>query len=254
VVGTDPVPQDRVDWLAAETHPWVEDLTPEASGELTVGQTGEVSAILTQDDTEVPVAWPVTSRWGGSGVQVETGGAGGARVAAGGEMTEEADDSAVVRVNPVTGEITGLRAGTAEVEVTVNGVSTQQTVTVHGEGEEPGDGDDGDDGGSGDGDDGDEEPGDGDDGDGSETPTPPGQDGDGSSDDDPAGPDSGSADPDGGDPSAPADDTTTGEKTSRAPGSLSRTGADAAPLLVAAGVLIVAGATLLLVRRSHHRS
>jgi 3',5'-cyclic AMP phosphodiesterase CpdA len=254
VVGTDPVPQDRVDWLAAETHPWVEDLTPEASGELTVGQTGEVSAILTQDDTEVPVAWPVTSRWGGSGVQVETGGAGGARVAAGGEMTEEADDSAVVRVNPVTGEITGLRAGTAEVEVTVMGVSTQQTVTVHGEGEEPGDGDDGDDGGSGDGDDGDEEPGDGDDGDGSETPTPPGQDGDGSSDDDPAGPDSGSADPDGGDPSAPADDTTTGEKTSRAPGSLSRTGADAAPLLVAAGVLIVAGATLLLVRRSHHRS
>ena len=111
VVGRNPATQDRVDWLAAETRPWVDSLAVEGRDQLAVGEVGEVSATLTQDGREVPVAWPVTAQWGGTGVQVATGGA----------DDEQVDRRAVVRVDPRTGEMTGLRRGAATVTVTVNG-------------------------------------------------------------------------------------------------------------------------------------
>lgn len=124
VVGRNPATQDRVDWLAAETRPWVDSLAVEGRDQLAVGEVGEVSATLTQDGREVPVAWPVTAQWGGTGVHVTTGGAG----------DEQPDRRDVVRVDPRTGEMTGLRRGAATVTVTVNGETARMTVKVAGEG------------------------------------------------------------------------------------------------------------------------
>ena len=124
VVGEHPSTQDRVDWLAAETRPWVDEITLEGQQQLAVGEVGDVSAHITQDGREVPVAWPVTAQWGGAGVQVDTGGLDAERV----------DPRAVVQVDPRTGEITGLRRGAATVEVTVNGETARLTVRVAGDG------------------------------------------------------------------------------------------------------------------------
>ncbi|WP_263310737.1 hypothetical protein [Brachybacterium atlanticum] len=104
VVGRNSTTQDRVARLAAETRPRVDSLAVEGR--------------------EVPVAWPVTAQWGGTGVQVATGAAG----------DEQVDRRAVVRVDPRTGEMTGLRRGAATVTVTVNGEMARMTVQVAGEG------------------------------------------------------------------------------------------------------------------------
>jgi 3',5'-cyclic AMP phosphodiesterase CpdA len=138
VVGTNPSTRDRVDWLAAETHPWVDGLVLEATADLPVGGSGGARATIHQDDREIPVAWPVTSQWGGDGVEVDLRAARdggmpgdtGVPVATGGVGAEEDKCSAVVRVVPSTGELTGLRPGTAHLTVTVNGAGTSAIVTV----------------------------------------------------------------------------------------------------------------------------
>lgn len=124
VVGEHPTTQDRVGWLAAETRPWVDSVALEGRRQLAVGEVGEVSAHISQDGREVPVAWPLTARWGGTGVQVASGASG----------DEQPDRRAVVRVDPRTGEITGLRRGAATVTVTVNGETARHTVHVAGSG------------------------------------------------------------------------------------------------------------------------
>ncbi|MGO1201341.1 MAG: metallophosphoesterase family protein, partial [Dermabacteraceae bacterium] len=119
-VGTEPSTQDRVDWLAAETHPWVDEISVQAPRKLTVGGVGDASASFSQDGRTMPVAWPVTSQWGGEGVQVL------------GDGAESSDRRGVVRLNPTTGEITGMRPGTATLSVTVNGRTATTTVEVAG--------------------------------------------------------------------------------------------------------------------------
>lgn len=116
LVGPSPAPGTaRTAWLQVQTHARVDALTVDQPGALGVGQTKTVSAVLTQDGgRQVPVAWPVTATWGGAGVQVGT-----ART-----------PRAVVRIDPATGTITGLRPGTATLTVTVNGVTAQTPVTV----------------------------------------------------------------------------------------------------------------------------
>ena len=78
--------------------------------------------MFTQDGRTVPVAWPVTAQYSGRGVLVDDGS----------EAAEVADDSAVIRVNPLTGEVTAIRPGEAELVVTVNGRSHSQCITVEG--------------------------------------------------------------------------------------------------------------------------
>src|SRR5690625_4908976 len=145
-VGESPTTADRVDWLAAETRPWVDEISVQGSEQLPVGGGGEVSASIVQDGLEAPVAWPMTAQWGGAGVQIDAGtgpsapqGEPGAQdpLAEQDGPGEHADPSAVLRLNPLTGEITGLRPGTATVQVTVNGRSAEQTVTVAGDGPDP---------------------------------------------------------------------------------------------------------------------
>lgn len=148
-VGKNPSPQDRVNWLAAETRPWVDEVSLEAAGVVPLGETGSASASFKQDGRTVPVVWPVTAQWGGDGVQVVDGSQ---------QFERAAAQDAVIRFNPSTGEITALRPGTAELSVTVNGRTATQKVTVpaadneqpepdtpenpdEGDGEEPGEGD-----------------------------------------------------------------------------------------------------------------
>src|SRR5690625_6838031 len=65
-VGESPTTADRVDWLAAETRPWVDEISVQGSEQLPVGGVGEVSASIVQDGLEAPVAWPMTAQWGRS--------------------------------------------------------------------------------------------------------------------------------------------------------------------------------------------
>ncbi|WP_293788006.1 metallophosphoesterase, partial [uncultured Aeromicrobium sp.] len=115
-----PQVEDRVDWLAAATQPWVDELALEAPGHLMVGQSADVAATLMQDGRQVPVAWPVTAQWGGDGVAVDDGR----------ELTASPASDAVVRVNPSTGQLTALQPGTAVVSVTVNGRTAEMAVEV----------------------------------------------------------------------------------------------------------------------------
>lgn len=121
-VGRNPTTADRVAWLAAETKPWVDDLTLTLPKVLAEGESADFSAVFTQDGRTVPVAWPVTAQYSGRGVLVDDGS----------EAAEVADDSAVIRVNPLTGEVTAIRPGEAELVVTVNGRSHAQCITVEG--------------------------------------------------------------------------------------------------------------------------
>ena len=138
-VGANPTTADRVAWLAAATKPWVDDLTLTLPKVLAEGESADFSAVFTQDGRTVPVAWPVTAQYSGRGVVVDNGS----------EAAEVADDSAVIRVNPLTGEVTAIRPGEAELVVTVNGRSHSQCITVEGASapakpapsEEPSDGD-----------------------------------------------------------------------------------------------------------------
>lgn len=115
LVGPVPQPGARLAWLQVETHARVDQLSLSGPGPLGVGGSAPLVATLVQDGgRRVPVAWPVSAQWGGEGVVVGGGAAG----------------AAVVRYDPDTGRLTGLRSGTATVRVTVNGVSAETVVRV----------------------------------------------------------------------------------------------------------------------------
>lgn len=118
---TPPEPGQRLDWLRVQTHPRVDALTLEAPTELRVAEEVTASASLSQDeDRTVPVAWPVSAQWGGSHVAVRTGG----------KDRGPESGRAVVRYDPATQTLTGLRPGTATLTVTVNGVTDEVDLTV----------------------------------------------------------------------------------------------------------------------------
>ncbi|MFX4272622.1 phosphodiester glycosidase family protein [Propionibacteriaceae bacterium Y1685] len=117
VVGAAPTPVSaRTGWLQVETMARVDALELSAPAALRVRETAEVTATVVQDRTRrVPVAWPVSAQWSGEGVTVPG---------------ERGNGRAVVEVDPATGELRGLRRGTATVTLTVNGVSKSAEVTV----------------------------------------------------------------------------------------------------------------------------
>ncbi|GGU37971.1 phosphodiester glycosidase family protein [Nocardioides albus] len=112
VVGSDPGPGARLRWLRAETRPAVDTVSIGAPESLAAGSAVTLEATFAQGTATVPVAWPVTADWGGDGVVVGERGHG------------------VVRLDPVTRKLTALRPGTATVTLVVNGVKSEQTVTV----------------------------------------------------------------------------------------------------------------------------
>jgi len=111
MVGVDPAAEGTGDdgWFSWEVEARAEDVAVSGPEELAVGTSGQVSALLTQDDTRVvPVAWPVSSRWGGDGVFVGP--------------AADAPSDAVLALDPATHEATAVAPGRATVEVEVNGV------------------------------------------------------------------------------------------------------------------------------------
>ncbi|MCT2582891.1 phosphodiester glycosidase family protein [Actinophytocola gossypii] len=113
-------PWDRDRWLAAEVRPHVDSLSVDAPGTLPVGQSTVVTATLTQDDREVPVAYPVSADWSASpSVHVGPG---------------KAKRWHVARFDPATGELTALRPGRIVLAVRVNGEREQVTVRLTAEG------------------------------------------------------------------------------------------------------------------------
>ncbi|SDU49204.1 Flagellar filament outer layer protein Flaa [Jiangella alkaliphila] len=120
LLGLEPSRGDKNDddgWLRAEVRARVDAITLQAPATLAPGATGAVSATVAQDGVRtVPVQWPVSAQWGGTGVYVGP--------------ADKAPRWAVVAVDPAAGTIQGLRAGAATVTVTVNGETASQAVTV----------------------------------------------------------------------------------------------------------------------------
>ncbi|GGO51453.1 hypothetical protein GCM10012287_33510 [Streptomyces daqingensis] len=112
------------DWIAAQTRAHVDKLTMRAPDELNVGETGRASASVVQGTgeaaREVPVGWPLSADWSGSGgLCVRDDGPprrGGKRCAA--------------SYDPRSGTLTALRPGTVELRVTVNGERTERKVKL----------------------------------------------------------------------------------------------------------------------------
>ncbi|HEY6739468.1 MAG TPA: multidrug transporter, partial [Actinopolymorphaceae bacterium] len=104
-------------WISAELRPHVDALTIAAPDEVVVGSDAEVSAEVLQGERRVPVGYPMSARWRG-GPRVHIG------------PVEEARRSDVAAFDPATGLLTGLRAGTATLSVTVNDTTESVTVPV----------------------------------------------------------------------------------------------------------------------------
>ena len=104
-------------WFAAEVRARVDDVSLDPPSNLPVGETVSAGGTIDQDDGRiVPLGWPIAAQWSGVGLWAGA--------------IDEAPDRAVVAIDPVTGALTGLRAGTVEVSVTVNGVTASSSVTV----------------------------------------------------------------------------------------------------------------------------
>ncbi|WP_275004921.1 phosphodiester glycosidase family protein [Promicromonospora iranensis] len=114
-------------WLGWEVNTRAEAVTVSGPESLTVGESAAVRAVVVQDGTrEVPVAWPVSSSWGGERVCTtdRTGRA----------ALRDCSRGAVLALHPDTHELTALRAGRTTVTVTVNGQVGELAVDVSREG------------------------------------------------------------------------------------------------------------------------
>ena len=123
-VGDEPdVVEDRTRWMQAEVRARVDDIDLDAPTVLTVGETVEIGATITQDGSRVvPVAWPMSAEWGGRKVRIDSG--------RGAEDERSFGRSDVLRLNPATGELTAVNEGVATLEVTVNGETARIEVRV----------------------------------------------------------------------------------------------------------------------------
>lgn len=119
LVGIDPkaTAAPERSWLQVELRPHVDSLELTAPASLRRGQSAAASATVIQGDRRVPVSFPVSADWWGSTL-IHIGPA------------KTAPFWAVASYDPATGQLTALRPGTAQLGVTVNGVSKSTTVRV----------------------------------------------------------------------------------------------------------------------------
>lgn len=115
MLGMDPS-QRAGEWLRAQTRPWVERLVVGVATTMVVGGSAPLDAVVVQGGREVPVAWPVSYDVSGEGLHV-------------GDV-KDAGAGAVAAYDPRTGQVTALRPGSAQVSVTVNGVTETVEVTI----------------------------------------------------------------------------------------------------------------------------
>ena len=104
-------------WMQLELRPHVDALELAVPTSLQVGTSVAAGASVIQENRRVPVAFPVSADWWGS-AQLYVGPA------------RLAPPWSVAAYDPATGQLTGLRPGTAELGVTVNGVTTSASVQV----------------------------------------------------------------------------------------------------------------------------
>ena len=125
MLGVDP--DDRRGWLRWEVAARADVVEVTGPATLAVGEYGDLAATVVQDDTRpVPVAWPVSSRWGGDDVCVlELDGDDDTRDARRGCRRDDR-----LALDPATGTALALRDGEATVSVTVNGVAGTLEVTT----------------------------------------------------------------------------------------------------------------------------
>jgi hypothetical protein len=110
-------------WLGWEVNARAEAVTVSGPESLDVGESAAVSAVVVQDGTrEVPVAWPVSSAWGGERVCTTD--------RSGRAALRDCPRGAVLALDPDTHELTALRAGRATVTVTVNGLVGELAVST----------------------------------------------------------------------------------------------------------------------------
>ncbi|MFD2794081.1 phosphodiester glycosidase family protein [Promicromonospora vindobonensis] len=111
-------------WLSWEVNTRAEQVTVSGPPSLAVGESAEAHAVVVQDETrEVPVAWPVSSAWGGERVCTTD--------QSGRAALRDCPRGAVLALDPDTHELTALRAGEAVVTVTVNGLVGELAVSAH---------------------------------------------------------------------------------------------------------------------------
>jgi hypothetical protein len=114
-------------WLSWEVNARAEQVTVSGPRSLDVGESAGVRAVVVQDETrEVPVAWPVSSAWGGEGVCTTD--------RSGRAALRDCPRGTVLALDPDTHELTALRAGQAVVTVTVNGLVGELAVSARREG------------------------------------------------------------------------------------------------------------------------
>ncbi|WP_238158162.1 phosphodiester glycosidase family protein [Kribbella voronezhensis] len=104
-------------WFQVELRPHVDALELTAPATLRRGQTAPATATVVQDDRRVPVSFPVSADWSGS-TFLHIGPA------------KTAPFWSVASYDPATGQLTALRPGSADLSVTVNGVTKTATVKV----------------------------------------------------------------------------------------------------------------------------
>ncbi len=106
----------RTEWLRAEVKPLTDTVSLNVPTTVVEGTNAAISASITQGTRVVPVGWPMSAQWSGDNISIEDGSLPPA--------------SSIVHLDPETGQLTALRPGTATVALTVNGVKTEQDITV----------------------------------------------------------------------------------------------------------------------------
>jgi len=104
-------------WFQVELRAHVDSLELTVPESLKRGQSAPASATVVQEGRRVPVSFPVSADWWGSST-LHVG------------PTKTAPFWAVASYDPSTGQLTALRPGTAQLGVTVNGVSKSATLQV----------------------------------------------------------------------------------------------------------------------------
>ncbi|OEV13480.1 phosphodiester glycosidase family protein [Streptomyces nanshensis] len=113
------------DWTAVQTRAHVDGLAMDAPEKLRVGASTHATAAVTQGEgasaRKVPVTWPVSADWSGSGNLCVRGG------------RSAADDTRVrcaASYDPRDGTLTAYRPGTVRLAVEVSGERTERQVTI----------------------------------------------------------------------------------------------------------------------------
>ncbi|WP_181765361.1 phosphodiester glycosidase family protein [Streptomyces albidus (ex Kaewkla and Franco 2022)] len=120
-------PRHGQEWFAAQTRAHVDGLALQAPEELQVGKSARASAEVTQGEGEsarkVPVGWPLSADWSGSGdLCIVDGGKG--------RPSQHGGKSCSATYDPGSGALTAQRPGTVTLTVEVNGERSDRQVKI----------------------------------------------------------------------------------------------------------------------------